>query len=336
LSLKNNQETSMLRRQAICAGSAALGSLFLTPSAWGQKYPSGPVTIVLPLQAGSASDVAVRHIAERLASRMGTGFVVENVAAAAGVVGLEKLGRAKPDGQTVAALNNSIMTILPHLQPQNVKVDTRKDFLPITGIANIPTFFAVPKASTIKTIKDLVERAKKEPERLTYSSGGVGSPQHLATEMFRSYTQTKLVHVPYRGATQAALAVATGEVDVMSMALPLAQPFLPDGRVRLIGFCGLERHPQFRDIPTLAEQGVAKYDYSTWIGLFLHKDVSPAILEALRKEAETIVNDKSFQVQLIRSGMDPWPRTPAQLTGIVSNDYLKWQKVISDSKIQGT
>jgi tripartite-type tricarboxylate transporter receptor subunit TctC len=325
----------MLRRHAICAGGASLGSLLLTSPAFAQKYPSGPVTIVLPLQAGSASDVAVRHIAERLATRMGAGFVVENVAAAAGVVGLEKLGRAKPDGLTVAALNNSIMTILPHLQPQNVKVDTRKDFLPITGIANIPTFFAVPKDSPIKTIKDLVERAKKEPDRLTYSSGGVGSPQHLATEMYLSYTNTKLVHVPYRGATQAALAVAAGEVNMMSMALPLAQPFLPEGRVRLIGFCGLERHPQFRDIPTLAEQGVAKYEYSTWIGLFLHKDVPPAVVAALRKEAETVVNDRSFQVQLIRSGMDPWPRTAEQLAGIVSDDYLKWQKIIKDSKIQG-
>lgn len=326
----------MHRRHAICASSAALGSLFLAPSAWAQKYPPGPVTIVLPLQAGSASDVAVRHIAERLASRMGAGFVVENVAAAAGVVGLEKLSRAKPDGLTVAALNNSIMTILPHLQPQNVKVDTRKDFLPITGIANIPTFFAVPKTSTIKTVKDLVEQAKKQPDMLTYSSGGVGSPQHLATEMFRSITQTKLTHVPYRGATQAALAVATGEVSVMSMALPLAQPFLPEGRVRLIGFSGSERHPQFRDVPTLAEQGVTKYEYSTWIGLFLHKDVSPTILAALRQEAETIVNEKTFQTSLIRSGMDPWPRTPAQLESVVSADFLKYQKIVRDAKIQGT
>ena len=326
----------MDRRNIMRAGVAALGSAVWANPVFSQKYPSGTVTIVLPLQAGSASDVAVRHVAEKLATRFGVGFVVENVAAAAGVVGLERLSRARPDGQTMAALNNSITTILPHLQPQNVKVDTRKDFLPVAGIANIPTFFAVPRASPIKSISDLVERATKEPDRITYSSGGVGSPQHLATEMFKSYTGSKLVHVPYRGASQAALAVASGEIDLMSMALPLAQPFLPEGRVRLIGYCGPQRHPQFRDVPTLQEQGVAGYDYSSWIGLFLHKDVAPDVLAVLRKEADAIVNDPAFQAQILRSGMDPWPRNAEQLSRIVAEDYLKWQKIIKDANIQGT
>lgn len=326
----------MDRRDIMRAGVAALGSALWANPAFSQKYPSGTVTIVLPLQAGSASDVAVRHMAEKLANRFGVGVVVENMAAAAGVVGLERLSRAKPDGLTIAALNNSITTILPHLQPQLVKVDTRKDFLPIAGVANIPTFFAVPKASPIKTIGDLVERAKKEPDRITYSSGGVGSPQHLATEMFKSYTATKLVHVPYRGASQAALAVASAEVDLMSMALSLAQPFLPEARVRLIGYCGPQRHPQFPDVPTLQEQGVARYDYSSWIALFLHKDVSPEVLAVLRKEAQAVVNDPAFQAQLLRSGMDPWPRNPEQLAQIVAEDYLKWQKIIKEANIVGT
>ena len=325
----------MKRRHAIHASAAALGSALWPQLAASQQYPAGAVTIVLPLQAGSASDVAVRHIAERLATRYGTGFVVENIAGAAGVLGLEKLTRAKPDGLTIAALNNSIVTILPHLQPQNVKMDTRTEFMAIAGIATIPTFFAVPKASTVKTVKDLVAKAQKEPGRMTYSSGGVGSPQHLATEMFRSYTSTTLVHVPYRGATQAALAVATGEVDMMSMALPLAQPYLPEARIRLIGYCGAERHPQFRDIPTLSEQGVAKYEYTTWIGLFLQKDVSPTILTALRKEAALIVNDRSFHTQLIRSGMDPWPQNSDQLSRVVTTDYLRWQKIIQEANIKG-
>lgn len=324
----------MERRDILRASVAALGAALGGGPAFSQKYPAGTVSIVLPLQAGSASDVAVRHMAERLAQRFGAGFVVENVAAAAGVVGLERLARARPDGQTLAALNNSITTILPHLQPQNVKVDTRKDFLPIVGIANIPTFFAVPKASPIRTVGDLVERARKEPDRITYASGGVGSPQHLATEMFKSYTATKLVHVPYRGASQAALAVASGEIDVMAMALPLAQPFLPEGRVRFIGFCGSERHPQFREVPTLQEQGVARYDYSSWIGLFLHKEAVPEVLAVLRRESDAIVNDPAFQAQITRSGMDPWPRNAEQLTRIVAEDYLKWQKIIREANIQ--
>ena len=155
----------MNRRHLLSSGTAALLAGLSMP-AWAQKYPGGPVTIVLPLQAGSASDVAVRHMAERLATRLGGGFVVENVAAAAGLVGLEKISRAKADGQTVAALNNSIMTILPHLQAKNMKVDTRKDFVPVAGIANIPTFFAVPASSSVRNIQDLVKLAKSEPKRI--------------------------------------------------------------------------------------------------------------------------------------------------------------------------
>jgi tripartite-type tricarboxylate transporter receptor subunit TctC len=310
-----------------------LGAMGVTP-AWAQKYPDGPVTVILPLQAASASDVALRHMTERLGQRLGQAFVVENVAAAAGLVGLERLSRAKPDGRTVAALNNSILTILPHLQAGKMKGEPRRDYLPIAGVANIPTFFAVPATSPIRDVQDLIKRAKAE--RITYSSGGVGSPQHLATEMFKSYAGVPLEHVPYRGASAAALAVASGEVNVMSMALSLAQPFLQDNRVRLIGFCGTERHGQFRDVPTLQEQGVKNYDYSSWIALFLHKDAPAEVLQVLRTEAGAVSRDREFQVQLIRSGLEPWPRTPEQLMRTVDQDFERWKKIIQDANIPST
>ena len=296
-------------------------------------YP-GPVKVLLPLQAASASDIAVRLMTERLAPRLGTALVVENVAAAAGLVGLEQLSRTRPDGRTVAALNNSIVTILPHLQPAKIKGEPRRDYLPVAGIANIPTFFAVPASSPVKNVQDLIKLAKAQPEKLSYASGGVGSPQHLATEMFKSFSGTSLLHVPYRGASQAALAVASGEVQVMSMALSLAQPFLAENRVRLIGYCGTERHAQFRDLPTLREQGVKGYDYSSWVAFFLARDTPPELVELLRREALAVAEDRDFHVQLIRSGLEPWARTPAQLARVIDEDFERWRKVIQDAKIQ--
>ena len=321
----------MQRRTFVSSGAAGLLAALPGTPAWAQKYPDSPVTVILPLQAGSASDVALRHMAERLGQRLGAAFVVENVAAAAGLVGLERLSRAKPDGRTVAALNNSIVTILPHLQAGKIKGEPRRDYLPIAGVANIPTFFAVPASSTVRNVQDLIKRAKTE--RVLYSSGGVGSPQHLATEMFNSYTGVTLEHVPYRGASQAALAVASGEVNVMSMALSLAQPFLQDNRVRLIGFCGSERHGLFREVPTLQEQGVKRYEYSSWLGLFLHKDAPADVLQTLRTAALAIASDRDFQVQLIRSGLDAWVRSPEQLARVVDEDFLRWQKIIQDANI---
>ncbi len=326
----------MKRRDVLRSGAVLAATIAAPRLAFAQGYPSAPVTIILPLQAASASDVAVRRLAERMGNRFGVSFVVENVAAAAGVVGLERLSRARPDGQTIAALNNSIVTILPHLKPDHVKIDTRTEFLPIAGIANIPTFFAVPRSSSIQSIKDLLDQARKAPEKLTYASGGVGSPQHLAAEMLLASTGIKLVHVPYRGATQAAVATAAEEVNLMPMALSLAQPFLADGRVRLIAYCGSERHPRFKDIPTVAEEGVANYNYSSWIGLFLHKDAPPEILKTLRKEVYALVSDRDFQDQMTKVGMDPWPHNAEELSRIVLSDYDKWRKIISDANIPTT
>ena len=327
----------MQKRTFLQASLAASGASAFPGMAWAQKFPfTNPISVGLPLQAGSASDVAVRYVANAMGTRMGLNFAVENIAGAGGVVGLERLARSKADGQTIAALNNSILTILPHLQPQNVKVDTQSDFVPIVGIANIPTFFGVPGNSPIRNVKDLVERARKEPDRVTYSSGGVGSPQHLAAEMFNAFAGVKLSHIPYKGASQATLAVASGEVQLMPVALSLALPFLADKRVRLIAYCGSERHPNYPDLPTLQEEGVGNYDYSSWIGLFVRKETPAAALAELRNVATAVVNDAGIQKQLTGAGLDPWPRTPAQLTQIIKDDYAKWQKIIKEANIKST
>ena len=325
------QRRDFLRFSALLAATAS-------PAARAQRstYPNSPVTIVLPLQAASASDVAIRHLADRLGGRLNTSFIVENVAAAAGVVGLERLARARPDGYTLAALNNSIITILPQLQPRHVKVDTRKDFAPIAGIANIPTFFAVPSGSPIANVSDLLTAARENPGKLTYASGGIGSPQHLAAEMLLAYSEIKLTHVPYRGASQAALAVASSEVDFMPMALSLAKGFLDDKRVRLIAYCGTERHSQFPELATVQEQGVANYDYASWIALFVDANAPAPVLDLLRNEVQALVSDAGLQKQLTQSGLDPWPRSPDELAHIIATDYDRWGKVIRDANIPTT
>ena len=325
----------MNRRHLIQSGASAIALTALGRS-MAQTFPNGPVTVLMPLQVGTASDVAVRQFVQRMSPKLGAAMVVENVVGAAGLIGMERFSNAKADGQTLAAFNNSILAILPHLQASKIKFDTRTEFLPIVGIANIPTFFGVPKSSAFKDIKEVIAYAKANPDKLTYSSGGIGSPQHLATEMLSAYTGIKLTHVPYKGATQAALGLASGEVDLMSIALSIAQPFLPNERVRLLGYCGAKRHPQFGDVPTLQERGVKDYEYSSWIGLFAHKNTPQATADLLRRHAATAANERELQTQLIASGMEPWVRTPDQLQKIVNEDYARWSSIIKTSKIQSS
>lgn len=312
---------------------AALSALALPALLRAQTYPGGRVTIVLPLQVGSASDIAVRHLAERLSARIGTPLVVENVVGAAGLVGLDRVAKAKPDGYTIAALNNSIMTILPHLQASKLRLDPRKEMVAIAGIANIPTFLGVKKASPFKGVRDLVAYAKANPEKLMYASGGVGSPQHLASEMLSAYSGAKFLHIPYKGASQAALALASGEVDLMTIALSLAIPFLAEGRVQLIAYCGTQRHAQYPDIPTLREQGISDYDYSSWIALFAPQNTPQSVLDTLRKHALHIAADRDFHQQLAKSGLEAWERSPDALQRTVEEDWQRWATVVKVANI---
>lgn len=246
-------------------------------------YPSKPIQVVLPLQAASASDIAVRIVAERMAELLGQGVVVENVSGVGGLIGTNRVAAARPDGYTLAALNNSILTILPHMQKGQTKFDSFSDFVPLRGFANIPTYLGVPKDSPFQTVQQVIAHAKAKPGDLNYSTGGPGSPQHLATEMFQHMTGVKLTHVPYKGATAAAADLAAGRVQVMFISHSLALPYLPPSeRIRLIAFAGAERSKAYPALVTVSESGVPGYDYSSWIALFAVKGTPPEALSKLR------------------------------------------------------
>jgi len=184
-------------------------AMLLPFAASAQEYPEKPVQIVLPLQVGSASDIAVRVFAERLGEGLKQPFVVENVTGAAGLIGAERLAKSRPDGYTLAALNSSILTILPNIQRERVKFNPFEDFVPIHGIANIPTLLGVNEALPVRNVRELIEHAKAKPGELNYATGGPGSPQHLAGEMFMAMSGTRMTQVPYKGATAAAAGRAT-------------------------------------------------------------------------------------------------------------------------------
>lgn len=306
------------------AACLALGAT----AALAQDYPTRPIQVVLPLQVGSASDIAVRVVAERLTEILGQNVVVENVSGVGGLIGANRLATARPDGYTLAAMNNSILTILPHIKPKEVKFDSFADFVPLRGLANIPTYLGVPKDSPVSSVKELIAAAKAQPGSLNYSSGGPGSPQHLATEMFMEMTGVKFTHVPYKGATAAAADLAAGRVQVMFIAHSLALPFLPSERVKLIAFAGAERSRAFPNLPTVAESGVPGYDYASWIALFAIKGTPPEIVAKLRDATAKAMATPGMADRLAKSGLEIWDTPAEQLPKIMREDWARWDKVI--------
>jgi tripartite-type tricarboxylate transporter receptor subunit TctC len=297
-----------------------------------QEYPEKPIQVVLPLQVGSASDVAVRVFAERLGEALKQPLVVENVTGAAGLIGAERLAKSRPDGYTLAALNNSILTILPNIQRERTKFNPFEDFVPIHGIATIPTLLGVHESVPARTVTELVSLAKSKPGELNYATGGPGSPQHLAGEMFMAMSGTRMTQVPYKGATAAAAGLAAGQVQVMFIAHSLALPFLPSGKVRPIAFAGAKRSAAFPDLPTVAEAGVPGYDYSSWIALFAPKGTPPSVLNRLRAESGKVL--PALRERLEKSGLELWAVPAAELPKIIKDDHARWERVVREANIK--
>jgi len=300
-----------------------------------EAYPTKPVRVVLPLQAGSAADIAVRVFGERMGEALGKPLVIENVTGVGGLIGANRVVTETADGYALAALNMTILAILPHMQPGQVKFDPLKDFEPIYGIATIPTLLGVSAALPVDNVRQLIELAKAKPGELNYSSGGPGSPQHLAAEMFQSMTGTRFTHVPYKGATSAAADLAAGRVQVMFIAHSLAIPFLPEKRIKLIAFAGLKRGASFPDLPTLDESGVTGYDYSSWAAIYALRGTPAPVLARLRQAAAKALAAPGLPEQLAKSGLEIWATPPEQLAQVLRSDYARWQKVIRDAGLAG-
>jgi len=303
-------------------------------AALAQSYPEKPINVILPLQAGSASDVAVRIVAERMAQSMKQGMVIENVTGASGLIGTERLVKARPDGYTLAALNNSILTILPNIQKDKVKFDPHADFIPLGGLANIPTLLGVSGELSIKSVKELIDLARAKPGSLNYASGGPGSPQHLATEMFMAMTGVKLTHIPYKGATQAAAGLAGAQVQVMFIAHSLALPFLDSGKVRPIAFAGGERSASFPNLATVAESGVPGYDYSSWIALFAPRGTPADAVARLRREVQAATAIAEVRERMAKSGLELWAVNAERLPQVIRDDFARWEKVVKTGNIK--
>lgn len=319
------------RRRLVQAAAIAVAAPSLARA---QAWPTRSISVIMPLQAGSASDIAIRILAERMGETLGSRMVVENITGAAGLVGAERAARAAADGYTLAALNNSILTILPNVQRRRLAFDPFADFAAIGGIATIPTFLGVHKDVPVQNVQDLIAMARARNGEMTYASGGAGSPQHLATEMFMSMAGVRMVDVPYRGASAAAADLAAGHVQVMFIAHSLAIPFLDSGMVRLIGFAGPERNPLLPGVPTVAEQGVPGFDYSSWIALFAPKDTPAPILARLRADCAQATAEPALQERLARSGLAAWPRDPAAVLAVMRADDTRWKAVVQAADIR--
>jgi len=292
-----------------------------------QDYPSKPILFLMPLQAGSAVDVMVRIVAQKMSDNLGRQIVVENQPGAAGMIGAERVKRAAPDGYTIGVLNDSILTMIPNVRP--VPYDPLKDFAPIGVVAGITWVLVANNDLPVKTVGDLVAFAKGRPGTIDYSSGGVGSPQHVAMGAFKAATGIYLVHIPYRGATQAALDVISNQVQVHLGAVSIVQPYINSGRLRALGVPSAKRSPLLPSVPTMAEAGVPGFEWQTWASLVAPAGTPRPIVERLNAELVRAIASPDVREKLIAQGLEPIGSPPETVTKW-TQDGLKRMRTVVD------
>lgn len=323
----------MNTRRTVVAALAGGAALTVAGAARAQAYPAKPVTMLLPLTVGSAGDVALRLVAQRMSERLGQPIVIENQPGAAGLVGTERIARAAPDGYLLGGVGDSILNFAANLAPK-LNFDPVEGLQPVGLVANIPWVLAVHSGFRAKTLTDFVAAAKAEPGRIDYASTGMGSASHIGMEMFAAQAGIRMNHVPYKGATPAANDVAGGQVAAVFAAVSVVLPHIKSGRMLALGVPADRRSALLADAPTFAEAGLPGFDFVTWVGLVAPRGTPRAAVDRINAEIALALQDASLRERLLAQGLEPATSTPEQLGERMRTGHARVAKIIRDNNIK--
>lgn len=307
--------------------------ILLVTASHAQNYSDKPILVVLPQQAGSASDVMVRMVTQKMAENMKQQFVLVNLPGAAGLIGAQRIANSAPDGYTIGSLNDGLLTQAPYLYAK-IPYDPVKGFEPVAMAGKVAYVLVASSSSPIRSVSELVALAKAQPDKLDFASGGNGNAQHLAMELFKSATATSLTHVPFRGATQAGLEVVSGRVPLMFSGIAPVLAFIREGRLRALGVPAEKRSPLLPDAPTIIETGIAGFVFFTYTGLFAPRATPKSAIARLNMETNKALGDGTLRDRLLQLGLEPGVYTPDQLGNLIRSDTIKMAKVIKDAGIK--
>jgi tripartite-type tricarboxylate transporter receptor subunit TctC len=288
--------------------------------------------MIVPLAAASAVDNAARIVAQRMADNMKGAIAVENVPGAAGLIGAERVARSAPDGYTLGGFNDSIMTMLPNLHAK-MPWDIQKDFDPVSLVATVEWGLVASNNAPYASAGDLIAAAKASPGRIDYASGGNGSPQHIAMALFASSAGISLTHIPYKGATQAALDVAAGQVPVAFQGLATVASLVRGGKLRLIGVSMPARHPQFPEVPTVSESGLPGFEFQSWFAVLVPAGTPKDIVARLHGEVSKALADAEVREKLGVLGLTPRGSSPEELRRATADQLAKYARLMKQAGI---
>jgi tripartite-type tricarboxylate transporter receptor subunit TctC len=299
--------------------------IFACGAAWAQQYPSKPVRVVIVFPPGGATDVVGRIVFQKVGEQLNQQFIMDNRVGAGGTIGAANVAKSPADGYTLMVYSTTLLANA-HLY-RKLPYDALKDFVGLTPVARLVAALTVHPSMPVRTVKDLIALAKARPGQISYGSAGVGALQHLSTSLFTQMTHTNMVHVPYKGGGPAAIAAASGEIQVLLTPASEVVAYIQSKRVRAIAVSSSTRISQFPELPTIAET-VPGYELISWMGTFAPAGTPHAILEKLNLELKKAVADPAVAQNLSSQTLDPMYMTLDEYAKQIKADYDKFGQII--------
>jgi tripartite-type tricarboxylate transporter receptor subunit TctC len=303
------------------------------PAAAQEAYPSRPVKFVVPFAAGGPLDVMARLIGQKLTEQWGKPVVVENQVGGSGSIGANAVARAAPDGYTLLVTVDIPLTMYPAVAKQ-LPYNPRTDFRPIASVARSDNALFVNPSLGAATVKELVELAKKQPGKLTFSSAGIAAPAHFAGELFKVIAGIDMIHVPYKGAAPAMTAAMTGEVNMMFGPIAQGAPHVRSGKLKALGVTGPLPSTLLPGVKPLVEQGFPGLLVFNWYGVLAPARTPDAAAEAVLSNLRRVMNDEALRSRLSELGVDPVWDDAQQLSNAIAADLMRWGQLARVAKIE--
>ncbi len=304
---------------------------FLPMTAAAQSYPSKPVRLIVPFPPGGSNDVVGRMIAAQLSTRLDKPVIVENQGGAGGLIGTEMAARAQPDGYTLLLISVAY-AFIPAIY--KLPYDPATAFTPVAILGAGPVVIAVTSKLPVGSLKELIALAKEKPGELNYATAGVGSFQHLASELFKQQAGVDIVHIPFKGGGPAMMDVIAGNTQITIGSLIQTLPQIKAGKLKALGVGSANRIPALPDVPTISEAGVPGYEVTNWWGIVVPAGTPRSVIDRLHKDLTVVVASPETKKRFEAEGSEPLSMSPDEFGRFIAAETVKWARVVKDAGIR--
>lgn len=319
-------------QRLLCLSAASLFLAVATAAVAQQSYPSRAIRFVVPFPPGGSSDFLARLVSQKLSERLGQQLVLDHRAGAGGALATHLAAKSPPDGYTLLLGFVGPLAISPHLE--KVLYDPVRDFSAASMLASSYHVLAIHPSLPVRSIKELISLAKRRPGELNYASAGSGTTLYLVTELFKTRAGVNIVHIPYKGAGPAAIAVLSGESQMLFGSVPSVMPHIRAKRLAALAVTSANRSPLLPEVPTLVESGLRGVDVGSWFALVTPAGTPSDVIARLNAEVVQISAAPDYRQQLERQGVEPLTSSPEQFPAFLKAELEKWGKVIKTAGVK--